>query len=128
MIRRFFQESVVYALSSVLTRGIGLLLVPFYTRVLAPADYGAIEILAVVGGLVNIVVAVEISQGMARYFAASRDERERASYAATALWFTIATYSAFFLLAAGKLAGTNARAATHAAAMKCDLCFIVLGC
>ncbi len=100
MIRRFFQESAIYAASSVLTRGIALLLVPFYTRVLTPADYGAIEILVVVGGLVNIVAAMEISQGMARYFAADSDERERAGYASTALWFTIAAYTAFFLLAA----------------------------
>ena len=34
--------------------------------------------------------------------------------------------SAFFLLAAGKLAGRNPRAATHATAINCDLCFIVL--
>src|SRR5262245_36409274 len=108
MIRQLFKESLIYAASSALSRGISLLLVPFYTRVLAPADYGMIDILAVIGTLVNIVIVMEISQGVARFFPAAHDQRERIGYAATALWFTVATYSGFFLVAAAFLSSLSA--------------------
>ena len=108
MIRQFFKESLIYAASSMLARGISLVLVPFYTRVFAPADYGMIDILAVIGGLVNVMVVMEISQGVARFFPAAHDQRERIGYAATALWFTVAGYSVFFLVAAAFSADLSA--------------------
>ena len=100
MIRQFFKESLIYAGSSALARGISFVLVPFYTRVFSPADFGMIDILAVVGGLVNVVIVVEITQGVARFFTAAQSQRDRVGYAATALWFTLAVYSAFFVAAA----------------------------
>ncbi len=100
MIRRFFKESLIYAASNILARGISFVLVPFYTRVFSPADYGMIDILAVVGALVNVMIVVEITQGVARFFTAAQGQRDRVGYAATALWFTIAVYSVFFIAAA----------------------------
>ncbi len=96
--RRFFKHSAVYGATNILSRGISLLLLPFYTRVLSPSDYGIIDILAVFATLVYLTVALEISQGVARYFTDSKDSGEKIAYASTALWFSATVYTLFTLI------------------------------
>lgn len=99
MLRQFVRDSAIYGVSSLLSRGIALLLLPFYTRVLAPSDYGIIDILTVLTTLVNVTIALEISQGLARHFPEARRRSEQIAYASTALWFTVGVYTLFAAIA-----------------------------
>src|SRR5205814_2027610 len=99
MLRRFFKDSAIYGVSSIITRGIAFLLLPFYTRVLSPTDYGIVDLLTIFAALVNLTVALEISQGLARYFTDAETEPEKIEYASTALWFTIGAYTLFAIAA-----------------------------
>lgn len=91
MLRRFLRESALYGASNALARGIALMLVPIYTRVLTPSDIGVVDLVALIGNLANLALALEISQAVARYYPAGASHR--AAYASTALWFTIGAYS-----------------------------------
>jgi O-antigen/teichoic acid export membrane protein len=71
----------------------------FYTRVLAPADYGIIDILNVLTTLLNFIIALEISQGVAIYYSEAKTDSERVAYASAALWFTVITNSLFLIVA-----------------------------
>jgi O-antigen/teichoic acid export membrane protein len=73
-------------------------MLPFYTRVLSPTDYGVTEMLAIFTSLVGFTIALEISQGLARHFGEVRDDADRIAYASTSLWFTIASYTVFLVL------------------------------
>ncbi|HEX2060798.1 MAG TPA: oligosaccharide flippase family protein, partial [Thermoanaerobaculia bacterium] len=99
MFKAFLKDSAIYGIGSILARAISLLLLPFYTRVLTPRDYGVVDLLTTFGALVNLTVALEISQGLARYVAAAENEEERAEWASTALWFTVGTLSLFAAIA-----------------------------
>ena len=98
MLREFARDSVLYGSGSVLVRGISLLLVPIYTRVLAPSDYGAIDILGVFASLVAVSVALEVTQGLARHLPDSETRAERVGYASGALWFTVGAYTIFLAI------------------------------
>lgn len=98
MLRQLVKDSAVYGAASFLSRAISFFLLPLYTRALSPHDYGAIELVFVLTALVNVTVALEISQGVARYYIESPED-ERPRYASTALWFTAATYTSFLLVA-----------------------------
>lgn len=98
MLRQFFKDSAIYGGANILVRGISLLLVPLYTRALAPADYGIVDILTVLASFVTVTVALEIAQGVARYFPDTDDEHERIGFASTSLWFSVAAYSAFLAI------------------------------
>jgi len=89
MLRDFIKDSAIYTLSIVLSRGINIILVPIYTRVFSPADYGIIDIMAVVSNLVNLTIALEISQAVARFYAEMKAVEEKKDYVSTALWFTV---------------------------------------
>lgn len=100
MLRRFLRDSAIYGISTVLVRGISLLLVPLYTRVLSPTDYGMVDILSVFTALAAVTVALEISQAMARFLPDTDDPEARTAIASTSLIFTLATYTAFVAVAA----------------------------
>jgi len=99
MVRAFLRDGVVYTIPSVVSRGIGILLVPVYTRVLTVEDYGSLDLLTTFGALVALTIPLEISQGLARYYAGETDENRRRQYASTALWFTVVAYSLFAVAA-----------------------------
>jgi O-antigen/teichoic acid export membrane protein len=70
-----------------------------YTRVLSPADFGALDLFLAFVALAHLTVALEVGQGVARYVGGLAASDRRAVYASSALWFSVACY----LLACGVL-------------------------
>ena len=77
MLKRFLKDSVVYSTSTLLSRGISILLIPLYTRFLQPEEYGALDLLTVMATIINYIVALEISQGVARSYSDAKTEKEK---------------------------------------------------
>lgn len=98
MLRLFLKDSIIYTVPAILSKGISFLLVPLYTRVLSPADYGSLELFLIFASIIYLLVALEVSQGVARFYSSEKDKRIKILYASTAFWFTIFAYSVFFLL------------------------------
>ena len=98
MIQAFFRDSVLYSIPILISRGLFIFLIPLYTRVLSPTDFGALDMLMAFGAIVNLTVAMEVSQGVARYYADEREVDRKIIYASTAFWFTLLCYSLFLSL------------------------------
>jgi len=92
MLRLALRDSLIYGMASILSRGLAIFLLPIYTRVLSPADYGVYDLLITLVALANLVVALEVSQGLARYWADTADAAARVRFASTALLFTLGMY------------------------------------
>lgn len=95
MLRRFLGDTAIYGVSNLLSRGIGLLLLPLYTRVLSPAEYGMVDMVQVVRSFVALTVALEIVQALVRFLPEAQSDAEKRELASTAVWFTAGTYAAF---------------------------------
>ena len=95
MLKAFIRDSAIYAIPSIVSRGLAIILIPLYTRVLTPADYGSFDLLFVFASLVNLTVALEVAQGVARYYSDEKDAERRVLYASSAFWFTIFCYTVF---------------------------------
>ena len=98
MIGAFFSDSLIYTVPALLSRGLSIFLVPLYTRVLSPVDCGVFDMLMVFGSLANLTVALEVSQGVARFYAAEEDPGKKMQYASTAFWFTLFCYTLFLVV------------------------------
>ena len=99
MIRQFFKDSFLYGISSIFIQGIPILILPVYVRLLPPSEYGAMEIILIFAALINLTVALEINQGFARHYLDAKTTEAKREYASTALWFTIAAYGLFVVIA-----------------------------
>ena len=98
MVRNVFTHGALYALAGAVSNGMSFLLFPLLAHVLTPAEFGVVDLLAVLATLIHLTIALEIVQGMARQLPDSDDVAERRAYASTALWFTIAVYTPFAIV------------------------------
>lgn len=98
MLRRFLKDSILYSIPSFLSGIVSILLVPLYTRVLSPADYGAIDIISVISTMAIATVSLQITQAVARLWPDASDSKEKVQYASVALWFSVATLGLFLVI------------------------------
>ncbi|HEY0931231.1 MAG TPA: hypothetical protein VGE27_15020, partial [Gemmatimonas sp.] len=92
-LQRLGRDTLLYGLSTLLVRGLQIFLIPVYSRALGSGEYGVVETVAIAGALVNLTIALEISQGMARYIADAPDESARRALASTAVAFAALAYA-----------------------------------
>lgn len=99
MLKAFFIDGFLYAIPTILSRSLPLLLLPLFTAVLSPSDFGSLELLAGFTSIINLTVALEISQGVARFCNSEIDPKRRTLYASSAFWFTVFCYGVFGMVA-----------------------------
>lgn len=76
--RDLLKHSGIYAVGQILSRVASLLLLPLYTRVLTPADYGCVAILDLTAGILAVVLGAGMSSAVTRFhFDAEQDEDRR---------------------------------------------------
>ena len=129
MLKLFFKDSIIYTIPSILSRGISIILVPLYTRVLNPSDYGSLDLFMVFANLVNLVVALEISQGVARFYASEGDSYRKTLYASTSLWFTLFCYILFssaMIYLSSSVSDFIMGQSKHLIAFKCGIIYILV--
>ena len=89
MLDRAIKDILIYGLSSILTRGMSFLLIPFYTSALSTEDFGAFDLILTLAALANLVVALEVSQGLARFWHDETNAERRVVLASTTMVFTL---------------------------------------
>lgn len=83
--RSVVKAASIYALGTAMGRLVGFALLPLYTSYLTPADYGLITMLSLASEVVNIVITVGPTVGVARFYLTSTDETYRRRLVSSAL-------------------------------------------
>lgn len=88
--RKIVGHGAVYFLASLLTKAIGAILLPIYTRVLTPDEYAAYSNLVAVAGLAGVFISLFLDNAYARllFDTENRPERIR-TLLSTLLWFML---------------------------------------
>jgi O-antigen/teichoic acid export membrane protein len=73
----FFRSFLVYGLGTVGRRLVGVFLIPIYTRVLSPSDYGALSLLGVFMAVYLNLADLGISTSILRFYIREKDEDGR---------------------------------------------------
>ncbi len=73
------RASLIYGLSSVLSRAASIIMLPLYTRLLTPADYGILQMLELTSDVVAVLLSAGATAGVMRFYfkTNSADERDR---------------------------------------------------
>lgn len=95
-IKALASDSVIYGLSGVISRFIGVFLTPLYTRVYSPDDYGIMGVLNNGYTLVTLVLVLALDNSTARWFYDTNDKYDRRKSISTWVWF----YLMFSIVAA----------------------------
>src|SRR5207245_8049190 len=87
-LRELMQHTAIYGLGPVLGQVAAFLLLPLYTNLLSPADYGTLEIILLVGTFLNVFVGLQTVTQLLRAYHAAEDEGDRRQAVSTAIVFT----------------------------------------
>jgi len=90
MLKDLLKEGGLYTIANFLTKGVSLLLIPFYTTYFTPSNYGVIDILALFGSFIINVFMLQLNRGLSRHVAEpSFTIDEKTKYASTAIWTSL---------------------------------------
>ena len=96
MLRDLLKDGGLYTMANMLTKGIGLLLIPFYTIYFSTAEYGVRDILMVFGLFAGNIFSLQLNQGLARYVGEpTLNPLKKKIYASTATIAVVALFTVF---------------------------------
>jgi len=77
MFGEIVRKSGTYSLVPLINRGASFLLLPIFTRVLTPADYGVMELLDLTTNIVGLLLGTRIGQALFYFYFTAKDEEGR---------------------------------------------------
>ena len=89
-------QVAIYGISSVVARLLNYLLVPYYTRIMTPAEYGVITDIYALIPFALVVLTMGMESGYFRFAAKAKDAEERKSVYATT-WGAVLAAATLFL-------------------------------
>ena len=124
---RLAKHSAIYGLGAVVSRLIGLFLLPVVTRYLTRSELGAVDTLIALSVVLVIVLRAGISMAFFRFYFDAEDEAGRTRVVRTSFWFTM-TAATLGLIAGWALAGPISEAlfSTHSRAGLVRAAFVLL--
>ena len=86
-LKQLGSDSIIYGLSGVITRMIGIFLIPIYTRLFVPEDYGIINLVNTTFFLLGLLVICAMDTATGRWFYDSTEVVEHKKTFGTWIWF-----------------------------------------
>jgi O-antigen/teichoic acid export membrane protein len=83
---RLAGESAIYGISGTIARFIGVFLIPVYTRVFSPSEYGVVTLIDTFTGLIAIFVVLGLDNSSARWFYDTAEMHHRKVTIASWFW------------------------------------------
>lgn len=82
--KRIGKDALIYGLQPALSRLVGFLMLPIYTRYLTPADYGVLQLLDTTADVASIIFVAGAIAGTTRFYFKAIEERARLEVLSTA--------------------------------------------
>jgi O-antigen/teichoic acid export membrane protein len=106
-LRKLASDSLIYGISGTISRFLSVFLVPIYTRLFSPAEYGVISLTTSFFALMNILILFGLDNSVARWYYDTDDKSDQAESLNTFLWtcFTAAAlFGVIIFLFSGRIA------------------------
>jgi O-antigen/teichoic acid export membrane protein len=79
------KHSLVYVIGQAISRAVGFLMIPLYTSYIAPAPYGALELIDIVMAACLVVMSMGVGDGLSRFYYAEKEEIQRKRVTSTVI-------------------------------------------
>ena len=71
------RHSLIYVVGQALSRAVGFFMIPIYTRFIAPTNYGAVELIEILSAVAFMIISMNVSDAMSRFYYAEKEQTER---------------------------------------------------
>lgn len=73
-LKQLGKDSLIYGIGGIFAKGVSFLLLPVYTRIFTPAEYGTIEMLTVISNFLAAVLMMGMDSAQSMYFFKHKEE------------------------------------------------------
>jgi O-antigen/teichoic acid export membrane protein len=84
MIKALLKESGIYAIPTLLVSLAGFFMLPVYTRILTPADYGLLETVTKITDMFGLLLGAGIADALVRFYSTSNNQEQKNNIVVTA--------------------------------------------
>lgn len=98
---KLISHGSIYFLGNILRHALSFLMLPIYTRVLTPADYGTIELLSMVIDFSGIIFGLRIGEAIFRFYLTADDNVSKKEIISSSLILTVFLNSLGFIVLCG---------------------------
>lgn len=88
-LNKLLKHSLIYGAGAVISKAVGFLMIPVYTRYLTPEDYGIIEILTLTSYIITWIFSMGLDSSILRFYFDYDTEKEKKEVISTGLIFLI---------------------------------------
>jgi O-antigen/teichoic acid export membrane protein len=67
-LKKFGKDALIYGFGGIVAKSISFFLLPIYTRIFSPAEYGTIEMLVVISGLLSALLTMGMDSAQSYFF------------------------------------------------------------
>ena len=67
-LRQLGKDSMIYGMGGIAAKGVSFLTLPIYTRIFSPAEYGSIEMLAVISSFLAALLVMGMDSAQSMFF------------------------------------------------------------
>jgi O-antigen/teichoic acid export membrane protein len=100
MLKNLGKSFLIYGLAAGLSKSFAILLVPIYTRIFSPAQYGIIDVITTVLTLASLCSSAQLESAVARYFYEVGEGEPQVRLISTSFWAVIVSGLLWMLLIA----------------------------
>ena len=77
-LKQLGKDSLIYGIGGIFAKGVSFFLLPVYTRIFTPADYGTIEMLTVISSFLGCILVMGMDSAQSMYFFKVKEEGKAA--------------------------------------------------
>lgn len=89
MLKSFGKDLIIYGISSSITKFVGFFLLPLYTRIFSPEEYGSMDIILTIFTFACIISMMQLESAVSRYYYTAKDENAKSILISTVMWAII---------------------------------------
>ncbi len=97
-IKQLTKQTLVYGVGTILTRFVTFMLLPVYTNVLSPADYGLAVLIFVFLAFMNYIYNYGLDSALLRFYSGATKPKNKTRILSTAVWMALAASAALSLV------------------------------
>jgi len=97
VLKNLVSHSVIYWFAIMLSKMIGFLLIPLYTRHLEPVDYGSLELLALTVDVISLVLGLQLVYAVAKFHGTAKTPEAKRRVISTAIIIVSVLATSFYV-------------------------------
>ena len=73
MLKSFSRDAIIYGLGNIIAKAINFLVLPIYTHIFSPSEFGLLELVLVLNGVYGAIILLGLDSAQSIYFHKHKD-------------------------------------------------------